>query len=348
MKQNKIILGIETSCDETAVAIVDSNKKIHSNIVFSQLSHEKFGGVIPEVAARAHLEILPNLISKSLEETSLSIDEIDAFAATSGPGLIGGVIVGMMMAKGLSASTQKPFIAINHLEAHALTPRLCYDELTFPYLLLLVSGGHTQILLCHDVGHFQLLGTTIDDALGEAFDKVAKMMNFPYPGGPIIEKLALNGDVARFSFPRPLIHRADCHFSFSGLKTAVKNQIQSMEKLSEQDTCDIAASFQAAVLDVLIKKLKNAFDLARNHYPNISNLVIAGGVAANKKICGALEALSKENNFLFYAPPLSLCTDNAAMVAWAGVERFEKKLFNNLDFQAKPRWPLEELKEISL
>lgn len=349
-----LILGIETSCDETAVAIVDERKNILSHVINSQIDlHKQYGGVVPELAARSHIEVLDELILQVLEQAGIGFEEIDGFAATSGPGLIGGVIVGMMAAKTLASIHQKPFIAINHLEAHALTARLTTD-LEFPYLLLLLSGGHCQILLAQDVGSYKKIGGTIDDALGEAFDKVALMLDLPYPGGPSVENMALNGNENIFRFSRPLIdaknHEHLFDFSFAGLKTAVRREIEkitgeefshltSPKKIPLQVKADICASFQRVVVEILINRLENIF----SHYSELSkikNLVIAGGVAANRYIFGKLQNWAKNYSLQIITPPLNLCTDNAAMVAWVGVEKLRLGLEDNLDFKPRAKWEL--------
>jgi N6-L-threonylcarbamoyladenine synthase len=343
------ILGIETSCDETSVAIVDDNKNIISNLISSQIEiHREFGGVVPEIAARSHAEILDKMIKKSLEESNLSFNNLDGIAVTAGPGLIGGVIVGLMMAKAIASVHKKPFLAVNHLEAHALTARLT-NNIKFPYLLLLVSGGHCQILLAQGVGKYQKLGSTIDDALGEAFDKVATMLGLEYPGGPKIEKMALLGNENRFNFPKPLIYSEDkFNFSFSGLKTAVRREIEritgseydhysSSKKLSETDICDISASFQRTVTEIIINRLKNIIDYGHKAH----HLVNGGGVAANQYIYQKIAAFAKkEYGMETVSPPIALCTDNAAMVAWAGIEKLNLGMKDNLDFKPKARWDL--------
>jgi N6-L-threonylcarbamoyladenine synthase len=344
------ILGIETSCDETAVAIVDDRKNILSHILNSQIElHKKFGGVVPELAARGHIEILDELILRALQEANLKFEEIDGFAATSGPGLIGGVIIGMMAAKTLASVFKKPFLAVNHLEAHALTARLTSD-LEFPFLLLLISGGHCQILLARGVGDYEKLGETIDDALGEAFDKVAQMLGLQYPGGPAVEKLALSGNENRFKFSRPLIDGLNknhlCDFSFSGLKTAVRREIEKLigenflhltspQKITEKDKFDICASFQRVVCEIILNRLENV----RLQKP-VKRFVIAGGVAANRYIFSALQNWTKKHDLELFAPPIHLCTDNAAMVAWTGLERLRLGMRDGLDFKPKARWEL--------
>lgn len=335
-----IVLGIETSCDETAAAIVTHNKQILSNVIVSQIDdHQPYGGVIPEVGARQHLVLLPRVVEKALSDASVSIQDVSAIVATGGPGLIGGVIVGATMAKAMALSHGKPFFAINHLEGHALTARLT-DDVPFPFLLLLVSGGHTQLLMVQGVGRYQILGTTLDDAVGETFDKVAKMLGLPYPGGPAIEQLAKEGNKKRFSFPRPMRNRADCMFSFSGLKTAVRYALENQSVLAAQTKADVAASFQQAVADVLIHKVKQALQVV----PDVNALVVAGGVASNNVIRSGLETLMHQLNKSFYAPPLALCTDNAAMIAWAGIERIKAGMSPTpFDFMPRPRWPLDSL-----
>lgn len=344
------ILGIETSCDETAVAIVDDGKKIWSHVLNSQIDlHQKYGGVVPEVAARGHVEILDKLILQALDEANLGFEDIDAFAATAGPGLIGGVIVGLMAAKSLASVYKKPLIAVNHLEGHALTARLTSD-LEFPYLLLLLSGGHCQILLAKGIGDYEKLGETIDDALGEAFDKIAQMLGLPYPGGPAVEKLAREGNKNRFKFSRPLIGHKDhlCDFSFSGLKTAVRREIEKLtgsefshfttsQKILAQDKADICASFQYVVCQIILDRLENVL---RDSKFAVNDLVIAGGVAANRFIFNELENWALPRGLKLITPPIKLCTDNAVMIAWAGIERFKLGMVDDLNFKPKARWPL--------
>ena len=339
------VLGIESSCDETAVSIVQSDKTILSNIVFSQLKeHEAFGGVVPEIAARSHVHHLHRLAKQSLEEADISIKQIDAIAATAGPGLIGGVMVGVMFAKGICSAANKPFIAVNHLEAHALTARLTSD-LEFPYLLLLMSGGHCQILVVKGIGKYTKLGGTIDDAIGECFDKTAKLLGLPYPGGVSIEKRAKLGNEKRFQFSRPLLKQKNCNFSFSGLKTSVRNTIGEISELSEQDINDICASFQYTVTQIVLDRLQNAFSEFCREYSDIpnKNLVIAGGVASNQYLRKAMQLLSRQSGFELIAPPPKLCTDNGAMVAWTGLERLKLNMINSIDFEPKSRWGLENL-----
>jgi N6-L-threonylcarbamoyladenine synthase len=343
------VLGIETSCDETAAAIVDKNRTILSNLVLSQLDeHRAFGGVVPEIAARAHLDHLHTLIKAAMDEAGLSFSDLDGVAATCGPGLIGGVMVGMMAGKAIAAAHDLPFIGVNHLEAHALTPRLS-DNVPFPYLLLLVSGGHTQILVAEDVGVYKRLGTTIDDAAGECFDKAAKMMGLPYPGGPNLERIAATcadraAAAARFPLPRPMKGRDDCDFSFSGLKTAVRAHIDSLPAgdLNRDDIAALAASFELALCDVVTDRLARAVALYLDRYrPTIPTLVVSGGVAANLSLRAALQTLAQAHGLGYVAPPLKLCSDNAAMIAWAGIEHLQRGRRDSLDFAARPRWPLD-------
>ncbi|MFI4983724.1 MAG: tRNA (adenosine(37)-N6)-threonylcarbamoyltransferase complex transferase subunit TsaD [Rickettsiales bacterium] len=333
---NLIVLGIETSCDETSVAIVDSNRNILSHIILSQLDiHKEFGGVVPEIAARGHMEILPSLVQKSLGESNLKIQDLSAIAATGGPGLIGGVIVGTMVAKGMAFAANKPYIAVNHLEGHALSPRLSEPRLEFPYLLLLVSGGHCQILEVNGVGDYKLLGSTTDDAVGEAFDKTAKAMGLDYPGGPKIEAYALKGDSKRFKFPTPLLNQDNLNFSFSGLKTAVKRTIDSLGVLSEQDISDVSACLQHTIGLILLNKMGKALKGFA-----AKQVVIAGGVAANQYLRKLLADLCQEHGKELFYPPLTLCTDNGAMIAWAGLEHLRLGQISNLNFVPRPRWPL--------
>ncbi len=338
-----ILLGIETSCDETAAAFVDDTRRILAERVLPQAKvHQPFGGVVPEIAARAHLQHIDRLVNAAMRRAGLSLADIDGVAATGGPGLIGGLIVGVMTAKAIAAVHNVPFLAINHLEGHALTARLTHD-LPFPYLLLLVSGGHCQLLVTEGVGRYYRLGTTLDDSAGEAFDKVAKMLGLGYPGGPVIEKCALNGDPRRFTLPRPMKGRAGCDFSFSGLKTAVRLTLQRLESRTPQTIADLAAAFQAAVTDVLIDRTREAVKIFRTGWPEGSALVVSGGVAANQFLRKKLTVLTRAENLLFIAPPLRLCTDNAVMIAWAGVERFRLGRYDRLDFKPRPRWPLDPL-----
>ncbi|WOE75325.1 tRNA (adenosine(37)-N6)-threonylcarbamoyltransferase complex transferase subunit TsaD [Alterisphingorhabdus coralli] len=334
-----LILGIESSCDESAAALVRDDRTIVAHRLASQeAAHQPYGGVVPEIAARAHVESLPPLISAVFEEAGLELEDCDAVAATSGPGLIGGVMVGMVMGKALAMAAGKPFLAINHLEGHALSPRLDDASLQFPYLLLLVSGGHCQILRVDGPGAYARLATTIDDALGEAFDKTAKLLGLGYPGGPAVEKLAREGDPKAVPLPRPLLGSDEPHFSFAGLKSAVLRAVES----GEHAAADIAASFQQAAIDCVVDRLGKALTEANFDAP-ITRLVVAGGVAANQSVRAALEALAAKHDIAFSAPPIWLCTDNAAMIGWAGMERFlAGDTGDPLDFKARPRWPLDD------
>lgn len=338
------VLGIETSCDETAAAVVADDGRILAERLLSQVAcHRPFGGIVPEVAARAHLQHLDGLIAATMADAGLAFAELDAIAATGGPGLIGGVIVGVMTAKAIALVHQKPFIAVNHLEGHALSARLV-APLPFPYLLLLVSGGHCQLLIAEGVGRYRRLGTTIDDALGEAFDKVAKMLGLGYPGGPAVEARARDGDAARFALPRPMQGRPDCHFSFSGLKTAVKRHVDRLTAAggpSDDDIAALCAGFQAAAGDVLADRTANAITRFRARHQGGGPLVVAGGVAANAYLRDRLERLAADQRLAWRAPPQRLCTDNAAMIAWAGLERWRLGLSDGLDFAPRPRWPLD-------
>jgi len=329
-----IILGLESSCDETAAALVTSDRKILAHRLATQENeHRPFGGVVPEIAARAHVEAMVPLVEQALEEAGVALKEVDAIAATAGPGLIGGVMVGLVTGKALAHAVGKPLIAVNHLEGHALSPRLANPDLAYPYLLMLVSGGHCQLLLVEGVGQYRRLATTIDDAAGEAFDKTAKLLRLGFPGGPAVEQAALSGDPKSVPLPRPLVGTTEPHFSFAGLKSAVLRARDAGVHRPE----DIAASFQQAVIDCLIDRTRRAIDRAGD----VTALVVAGGVAANKSIRGALEQLAAMNGLPFFAPPLWLCTDNAAMIGWAGVERFAQGLTDPLDVVARPRWPLD-------
>lgn len=342
------ILGIETSCDETAASVVlrekDGTGRILGDVVLSQLEeHSAYGGVVPEIAARAHVEALDTLIEEALLRAGVKLADIDAIAATSGPGLIGGLIVGLMTGKAIARATGKPLYAVNHLEGHALTARLT-DGLTFPYLMLLVSGGHTQLILVKGVGDYERWGTTIDDALGEAFDKTAKLLGLPYPGGPAVERMARTGDPKRFDFPRPLVGDARLDFSFSGLKTAVRQAAQSLEPVTEQDMADICASFQRAISRTLKDRVGRGLKRFKAEFATVEQpaLVVAGGVAANQELRTTLQDLCDQNGFRFVAPPLQLCTDNAAMIAWAGAERLAAGLAaDGLDVAPRSRWPLD-------
>ena len=345
MKKNTIILGIETSCDETAAAILEENNEgkpnLLSNIVSSQEEvHKKFGGVVPELAARSHINKIDLIVNKAIKESGKKLEDIDAIAVTAGPGLIVCLSVGLNFAKALAISLKKPFIAVNHLEGHALSPKIITD-LKYPYLLLLISGGHTQYLVVKNLGKYIRLGTTIDDALGEAFDKTAKLLGIKFPGGPFIEKYAIKGNQNRFILPKPIINRGGCNLSFAGLKTAVLKISKTLR--NKKDKYDLAASFQKTIDEILYKKTKIAF----NEFKKISSkknspFVIAGGVAANKKIRNLLEKLSLKENFKPIFPPQNLCGDNAAMIAMVGLEKFKLKKFSKLNHPAKPRWPLDE------
>lgn len=343
------ILGIETSCDETAAAIVrrgaDGRGEIISNIVLSQIAdHAPFGGVVPEIAARVHIRHLDRLISEAMGQARLRYPQLDGVAATAGPGLLGGVIIGLTTAKAIAMAHEKPLLAINHLEGHALTPRLL-GPCPFPYLLLLISGGHTQFQLVEGVGRYRRLGTTIDDALGEAFDKTAKLLGLGYPGGPQVEALARNGKAGRFDFPRPLKGRKDCNFSFSGLKTAVREVVHDLGRLTQQDIADVCASFEAAVAETLQDRLKMASAAFHKAYPGVRSpaLIVAGGVAANATLKAVFATSAMAHGFELIVPPPDLCTDNAAMIAWAGAERLALGMTDNLDVMARARWPLDEV-----
>jgi N6-L-threonylcarbamoyladenine synthase len=337
----RVVLGIESSCDETAAALVTDGRAILAQRIASQdEAHRPYGGVVPEIAARAHAERLTPLIEATLADAGMTLRDVDAIAATAGPGLIGGVMVGLVTAKALAMASDKPLIAVNHLEGHALSPRLADASLEFPYLLLLASGGHCQLLLVEGVGRYRRLATTIDDALGEAFDKTAKILGLGYPGGPAVERLAGEGDAGKVRLPRPLLGSAEPHFSFAGLKSAVLRAKQA----GAHDDADIAASFQQAAVDCVIDRTRRAVQAAGP----VTALVVAGGVAANKAIRAALEALASGYGLRFVAPPLALCTDNAAMIAWAGVERANERGWGQtdpLDFVARPRWPLDAAAE---
>ena len=344
------ILGIETSCDETAAAVLarhaDGRGEILGEVVFSQLDeHSLYGGVVPEIAARAHVEALDGLIGEALSRANMSLSDVDAIAATAGPGLIGGLIVGLMTGKALARATSKPLYAVNHLEGHALTARLT-DHLEFPFLMLLVSGGHTQLVLVKGVGDYERWGTTIDDALGEAFDKTAKLLGLGYPGGPAVEAAALQGDPERFAFPRPMVGEARHDFSFSGLKTAVRQAAEGLQPVSDQDIADICASFQRAVSRTLSERIGRGLKRFQTKFPGLSQrpaLVVAGGVAANKVLRQTLTELCDKHRFDFVAPPIRLCTDNAVMIAWAGLERMAAGLpADSLDVAPRSRWPLDE------
>jgi N6-L-threonylcarbamoyladenine synthase len=337
------ILGIETSCDETAVAVVSAKgprPEIRANLVHSQLAeHAPYGGVVPEIAARAHLDHLDGLIVRALDEAGLGFGDLDGVAAAAGPGLVGGLIVGTMAAKGIAWAAKKPYVAVNHLEAHALTARLS-NAVAFPYLLLLVSGGHSQLLVCAGLGQYRQLGTTLDDAAGEAFDKSAKLLGLAQPGGPAIEQAARGGNPRRFPLPRPLQGRPGCDFSFSGLKTAIRDRIAAAPA-DAQTVADLAAAIELAICDALVDRTARAVRWFRARYPQGASLVAAGGVAANTKLRARLAALAGDAGLAFVAPPPGLCTDKGAMIAWNGVERLRLGLADALDAPVRPRWPLD-------
>lgn len=340
------ILGIESSCDETSAAVIidcsDPQKRILSNVVNSQIAlHSKYGGVIPEYAARSHIETIDTVINTALQNANISLDEIDAISTTTGPGLIGGLLVGAVTAKTLAVLNNKPFMAINHLEGHLLTTRLCYD-VSFPYLLLLTSGGHFIFAEVLGVGNYKILGETLDDAAGESFDKVSKMLGLGYPGGAIIEKYATKGDPQRFKYTMPLQKRTGCDVSFSGIKTATKLHIESFgDTITLQDKYDIAASFQHIVVSFIKRQIEKAYKMTTSKPKNV---VISGGVAANLKLREELINFATENDLNFFAPPLSLCSDNAAMIAWTAIERIKAGFpYSKLDFKTRPRWPITEI-----
>jgi N6-L-threonylcarbamoyladenine synthase len=336
-----IVLGLESSCDETAAAVVRDDRTILADAVLSQLDdHRPFGGVVPEIAARAHLQHLDRLIGEALNRAGLTLDRVDAIAASAGPGLIGGLMVATTTGKALAMALDKPFIAVNHLEGHALTARLT-DGVAFPYLLLLVSGGHCQLLAVEGVGQYRRLGATIDDAAGEAFDKAARLLGLGYPGGPAIERAAKTGDATRFTLPRPLLGKPGCDFSFSGLKNALRLLVGKLGTLSDQDRADVAATFQTAVANHLAERTARGMDVFADFHPEARTLVIAGGVAANTALRAVLAATAAKKGFSLIVPPVRLCTDNGAMIAWAGLERLRLNLTDGLDFAPRPRWPLD-------
>ena len=342
-----IVLGIETTCDETAAALVerfeDGRGRILSNVVLSQVSeHAAFGGVVPEIAARAHVETIDLIIGKAMRQADQTYASIDGVAAAAGPGLIGGVIVGLTTAKAIALVQEKPLVAVNHLEAHALTARLT-DATPFPYCLFLASGGHTQIVAVHGVGDYVRLGTTMDDAIGEAFDKTAKLLGLGYPGGPQVEKEADRGNATRFALPRPMRGRNDADFSLSGLKTAVRLEAEKIAPLSNQDVADLCASFQQAIVEVVLDRLRTGLRMFRTKFGAPTALVAAGGVAANQAIRKVLHRLAFEVGTVLVAPPLELCTDNGAMIAWAGAERLAVGLADPLEFAPRARWPLDQV-----
>ena len=345
MSKKPLILGIETSCDETAASLITENEGgkpiVLSNVISSQIDvHKEFGGVVPELAARSHIEKIDLIVKKAVNESGKSINDIDAVASTAGPGLIVCLSVGLSFGKAFASTINKPFIAVNHLEGHALSPKL-NSKLDYPYLLLLISGGHSQYLSVQGLGNYKRLGTTIDDALGEAFDKTAKLLGIEFPGGPQIEIIAKKGDPNKYSLPKPIFNKGGCNLSFAGLKTSILKIAKTIK--TEQEKFDLAASFQKTIEEILIKKTKNAFD----EFESLNDLkkkffVVAGGVAANKNIRSMLINLSKEKNYKSVFPPIDLCGDNAAMIAMVGLEKFKLKEFSKLDHPAKPRWPLDE------
>ena len=344
MKEKLTFLGIETSCDETAAAVIkeksDGTGEILSNIVSSQIDeHKEFGGVVPELAARAHVEKIELIVKKAIKESNLDINNLDGIAATAGPGLIVCLTVGLNIGKAIAGSLNKPFVAVNHLEGHALSPKI-NKKIKFPYLLLLISGGHTQFLEVKGVNNYKRLGTTIDDALGEAFDKTAKLLGMEFPGGPKIEEWAKKGDKNFFKLPKPILKKGGCNMSFAGLKTAVLRISKKLK--NEKEKYHLAASFQKTINDILYEKTKIAIEEFLNDKKNKTNtLVIAGGVASNLSIRDNLVKLAKEKNFVSVFPPINLCSDNAVMIAWAGIERYKINLVNNLEFPSKARWPLD-------
>jgi len=345
MSKKPLILGIETSCDETAASIITENEQgnpiILSNIVSSQVEvHKKFGGVVPELAARSHIEKIDLIVQKAIDESGKKIEEIDAVASTAGPGLVVCLSVGLSFGKALAASINKPFIAVNHLEGHALSPKL-NSKLNYPYLVLLISGGHSQFLNVQDLGKYKRLGTTIDDALGEAFDKTAKLLGIEFPGGPMIEILAKKGNPNKYNLPKPIFNKGGCNLSFAGLKTAILKISKSIK--SDQEKFDLAASFQKTIEEILKKKTKIAFtEFEKQNDLKNKIFVIAGGVASNKSIRSMLINLCKEENYESVFPPVQLCSDNAAMIAMVGLEKFKLKQFSKLNYPARPRWPLDE------
>lgn len=341
------ILGIESSCDETACAIIDNDKNVLSHKVYSQIEeHKIYGGVVPEIAARNHLNILPDIINQTIKESNICLKDIDLFCATSGPGLIAGLGIATVTAKTFSLKYNKPYISVNHLEGHALCPRFEYDNLKFPYLLLLISGGNTQIVIVKGVGDYEIIGRTLDDAVGECFDKVGKMLKLPYPGGPNIEKISLNADSGNFSLPRPMIHKKNCEMSFSGIKTRVSSILNDWgdDDFNEKNKSQIAYEFQKAISETLASKLFKAFEIYTQKYTNLQ-LVVSGGVAANKFIKDVIIEKSSNSNFEVFYPKHELCTDNAIMIAWAGYENYTNNIKHNIDFPVMPRWDLESIGE---
>tara|TARA_B100001245_G_scaffold230937_1_gene211126 strand:+ start:301 stop:1323 length:1023 start_codon:yes stop_codon:yes gene_type:complete len=337
-----MIFAIETSCDETSVAILNFHGKLLSHIVVNQKNHHKFGGVVPEIASRAHLQILQSIIPKAFDEARIKAKDIDIFCATCGPGLIGGLLIGSTMAKSMSIGNNKPFYPINHLEGHILSP-LLFNKINFPFLALLLTGGHTQIYLVEKIGNYKLLGETVDDAVGESFDKVAKLLGLGYPGGPLIEKKAVNGNVNSFKLPHPLEFKKTLSFSFSGIKTAVSLLIKEQNKIDEKIIIDIAASFQNKIIEILKKRTILALTMLKNKGYNIKDVAIVGGVAANKIINKSFKQLCKENNCRFVFPPQDMCGDNAAMIAWACLQKYKKNIKPDLHFKEDPRWSLSKI-----
>ena len=345
MSKKPLILGIESSCDETAASIISENDQgdpiVLSNIVSSQVDiHKEFGGVVPELAARSHMEKIDWIVQKAINDSGININELDAVASTAGPGLIVCLSVGLSFGKAFAASLDKPFIAVNHLEGHALSPKL-NSKLDYPYLLLLISGGHSQYLSVKDLGHYKRLGTPIDDAIGEAFDKTAKLLGIEFPGGPQIEVLAKKGNPNKYYLPKPIFNKGGCNLSFAGLKTAILKIAKEIK--TDQEKFDLAASFQKTIIEILYKKTKNAFiEFEKQINTQEKVFVVAGGVAANKQIRNMLDNLCKEENYKPIFPPIEFCGDNAAMIAMVGLEKFKLKQFSELDHPAKPRWPLDE------
>lgn len=340
-----MIFAIETSCDETSTSIINLEGKLLSHIIIRQAEHQKYGGVVPEIASRAHIQILQQIIPKTFKEAKADSSSINAYCATCGPGLIGGLLVGSTVAKTMAVINQKPFYPINHLEGHALSVQLD-NSVVPPFLLLLITGGHTQLYIVNNIGSYILLGTTIDDSVGETFDKVAKMVGMPYPGGSYIEEKSKKGDENKFKFPKPLELSGDFNFSFSGLKTAVKHEINKTNIKDDQYIKDLCSSFQKTVIEILIKKTESAIIYSKTKIPNLKNLVIAGGVAANKKINNSFKELCKKNNMRLISPSKNLCGDNAAMIAWACLQRYKLGYKGDLNFKPRPRWGLEELNNL--
>jgi N6-L-threonylcarbamoyladenine synthase len=339
-----LVLGIETTCDETAAALVrrnsDGQGEILANIIHSQFDeHRDYGGVVPEIAARAHVELLDTVIRRAMGQAAVRFSQLDAVAAAAGPGLIGGVIVGLTTAKAIALVARKPLIAVNHLEAHALTIRMTH-RIGFPYLLLLASGGHTQLISVEDVDRYRYIGGTLDDAIGEAFDKTAKLLGLPYPGGPEVERRAAAGDPRRFTLPRPMTGRPEPNFSLSGLKTALRVEAERVAPLTDEIVADLCASFQAAIVDIIVDRVRVALGTLRNTAWKPRALVVAGGVGANRTIRGALEAVTADAGTPLMLPPAELCTDNGAMIAWAGIERLSRGMTDGLDVSPHARWPL--------